>query len=206
MKLKKIASLMLAGIMAVSMLAACGEGKGNSSSSSSSSEVPVGGAAAIVNAELDKNKDKIEFVNDSYVENILASYYEKNVPARLNNYDNAVTVNQTVNETTGVATVVNTQTGSVGTEFAEVLASNNTTKQSEVEVYILSGTKLNKDGALKLVGQYIDTLNLPDEGATGTNKIYSYSGSVAIVKAETKGKTESAWVVAITITQTPSDM
>ena len=37
MKLKKIASLMLAGIMAVSMLAGCGEGKGNSSSSSSSS-------------------------------------------------------------------------------------------------------------------------------------------------------------------------
>ena len=38
MKLKKIASLMLAGIMAVSMLAACGEGKGNSNSGSSSSE------------------------------------------------------------------------------------------------------------------------------------------------------------------------
>ena len=37
MKLKKIASLMLAGIMAVSMLAACGEGKGNSNSGSSSS-------------------------------------------------------------------------------------------------------------------------------------------------------------------------
>ena len=41
MKLKKIASLMLAGIMAVSMLAACGEGKGNSSSSSSSSQPTV---------------------------------------------------------------------------------------------------------------------------------------------------------------------
>ena len=40
MKLKKIASLMLAGIMAVSMLAACGEGK-KDDSSSSSSETPV---------------------------------------------------------------------------------------------------------------------------------------------------------------------
>ena len=29
MKLKKIASLMLAGVMAVSMLSACGEGSGN---------------------------------------------------------------------------------------------------------------------------------------------------------------------------------
>ena len=45
MKLKKIASLMLAGIMAVSMLAACGEGNGNSSSSSSSSQPTVQNSA-----------------------------------------------------------------------------------------------------------------------------------------------------------------
>ena len=45
MKLKKIAFLMLAGIMAVSMLAACGEGKGNSSSSSSSSQPTVQNSA-----------------------------------------------------------------------------------------------------------------------------------------------------------------
>ena len=39
MKLKKIASLMLAGIMAVSMLAACGEGKDNGGKDDSSSDV-----------------------------------------------------------------------------------------------------------------------------------------------------------------------
>ena len=38
MKLKKIASLALAGIMAVSMLTACGEGTNNSNSGSSSSQ------------------------------------------------------------------------------------------------------------------------------------------------------------------------
>ena len=47
MKLKKIASLMLAGIMAVSMLAACGEGKDNGGNAgSSSSETPVAGYSA----------------------------------------------------------------------------------------------------------------------------------------------------------------
>ena len=39
MKLKKIASLMLAGIMAVSMLAACGEGKDNTNPPASSTPV-----------------------------------------------------------------------------------------------------------------------------------------------------------------------
>ena len=38
MKLKKIASLALAGIMAVSMLTACGEGTNNGDSGSSSSQ------------------------------------------------------------------------------------------------------------------------------------------------------------------------
>ena len=51
MKLKKIASLMLAGIMAVSMLAACGEGKGNDNGagSSSSEQTSSGYAASILN-------------------------------------------------------------------------------------------------------------------------------------------------------------
>ena len=64
MKLKKIASLMLAGIMAVSMLAACGEGKGNDSSSSSSSEVPATGISAKIDGML-KNKDLVELTDNS---------------------------------------------------------------------------------------------------------------------------------------------
>ena len=51
MKLKKIASLMLAGIMAVSMLAACGEGKGedNGAGSSSSQPTSTGISATVLN-------------------------------------------------------------------------------------------------------------------------------------------------------------
>ena len=48
MKLKKIASLMLAGIMAVSMLAACGEGTGNNNGGASSSEQTGSSSAATV--------------------------------------------------------------------------------------------------------------------------------------------------------------
>ena len=48
MKLKKIASLALAGIMAVSMLTACGEGTSNSGSSSSGSTDTVSGYSAML--------------------------------------------------------------------------------------------------------------------------------------------------------------
>ena len=49
MKLKKIASLALAGIMAVSMLTACGEGTGNGNSGSSSTPTtPASGYAATI--------------------------------------------------------------------------------------------------------------------------------------------------------------
>ena len=75
MKLKKIASLALAGIMAVSMLAGCGEAA--SSSEPTTPPETVTGAAAAINAELDNNKDKISFDNDSVLQNLLTDYYAK---------------------------------------------------------------------------------------------------------------------------------
>ena len=63
MKLKKIASLMLAGIMAVSMLAACGEGKKDDSSSSSSESTTASGYSAMLADELKDlaDEDYIDF-------------------------------------------------------------------------------------------------------------------------------------------------
>ena len=52
MKLKKIASLALAGIMAVSMLAGCNGSNGNEQPPASSSEPTTSGFATSVNAEL----------------------------------------------------------------------------------------------------------------------------------------------------------
>ena len=86
MKLKKIASLMLAGIMAVSMLAACGEGKGNSNSGSSSSEqtvttVGVADGANAARSNYAKNSLKLTYVESSSLaselEKVAASVYKK---------------------------------------------------------------------------------------------------------------------------------
>ena len=74
MKLKKIASLMLAGIMAVSMLAGCGEASSNSTETPD--VTPVTGVAATVNGELNANKDKISFTDDKVVTDLLTNYFK----------------------------------------------------------------------------------------------------------------------------------
>ena len=66
MKLKKIASLALAGIMAVSMLTACGEGTNNGNSGSSSSQPTTASVVSTVkNAIADKNGDLVITVEEN---------------------------------------------------------------------------------------------------------------------------------------------
>ena len=74
MKLKKIASLALAGIMAVSMLTACGEGGKKEEDPSSSEVTTVSGAAAALNNALSQNKDVVEFEDDSNLDKNLEAY------------------------------------------------------------------------------------------------------------------------------------
>ena len=75
MKLKKIASLMLAGVMAVSMLAGCGEGSSSSSSEPTNPVTPVAtGIAGAVNAarnDYAKNSLKLTYNESSSLAEIL---------------------------------------------------------------------------------------------------------------------------------------
>ena len=77
MKLKKIASLALAGIMAVSMLAGCKDGS-SSSSEPTNPVTPVTDAAAVVNGELDNNEEKISFTDNTVLADLIANYYKEN--------------------------------------------------------------------------------------------------------------------------------
>ena len=105
MKLKKIASLMLAGIMAVSMLAACGEGKGNSSSSSSSSQpTTTGVVAAVENAIKAKNSGLTVSVKESTPLNLqLKALFdqEENTYEKLMTTDGLNTIRATMNNVFG---------------------------------------------------------------------------------------------------------
>ena len=80
MKLKKIASLALAGIMAVSMLTACGEGTNNSNSGSSSSQPTTASVVSTVkNAIADKNSDLVITVEENTaLNNVMKKFNEDN--------------------------------------------------------------------------------------------------------------------------------
>ena len=105
MKLKKIASLMLAGIMAVSMLAGCGEGKGNGSSSSSSSQpTTTGVVAAVENAIKAKNSGLTVSVKESTPLNLqLKALFdqEENTYEKLMTTDGLNTIRATMNNVFG---------------------------------------------------------------------------------------------------------
>ena len=74
MKLKKIASLMLAGIMAVSMLAGCSNGtKDDDNDMDDTITTTATGAAALLNDELSQaSKNIVKFTNDSKLNDTLA--------------------------------------------------------------------------------------------------------------------------------------
>ena len=75
MKLKKIASLMLAGIMAVSMLAGCKTANEPTDDSSSSEVSTVSDAATAINAALDEAKETISFTGSDELANAVKTYF-----------------------------------------------------------------------------------------------------------------------------------
>ena len=79
MKLKKIASLMLAGIMAVSMLAACGEGTGNNNGGANSEPTaPTSTTTTDLYNKLDKDNQKnISPLADNDLDSALAAAVDR---------------------------------------------------------------------------------------------------------------------------------
>jgi len=106
MKLKKIASLMLAGIMAVSMLAACGEGKDNGGNSGSSSSQPTtSGVVAGVDAGIKSwNKGLTVSVESSKnMDAAIADLFKKNKDAKVSDDEIVGVLNDVFDANMGVA-------------------------------------------------------------------------------------------------------
>ena len=77
MKLKKIASLMLAGVMAVSMLSACGEGSGNGNGNEDENKPveTVSNAVTYANDMLDSDmKEYVNFISSTALDGWAAKY------------------------------------------------------------------------------------------------------------------------------------
>ena len=213
MKLKKIVSLALAGIMAVSMLTACGD-KG---SSSSSSEVPeTNDLVSKVIAELDEDvAKKVTFTADSSLQktlNDMVTYYgydsnmsdltatnlakfdtdlKTAVLPALDNANQPVSKDDDVQTTTAVVKV--TSSDSNLTYVAKKLAD--AIEQAEV----VSGGRLYQ---LPVKGDNVKSSST----ATAADCYYTfkYTGNMAVQAVDDSVAGVTCYVLAFTITRTPT--
>ena len=214
MKLKKIASLMLAGIMAVSMLAGCKDAASSTPTDPETPVTPVVNAAATVNGELGEVADKVTFTDDMGASKIMESFFDttpivKNewTKAQLKVVNDVATLDDLVADLETYLSAVDP-----AYNFSNSGVNGNSTDGDQydgtyLEMYLLNDEYYSEEEALKLVGQYLAKLDLPETnkdvaGVTaGEVMNYSYTGSVAAVKAESKSGAESMWVIMVSITR-----
>ena len=202
MKLKKIASLMLAGIMAVSMLAGCKSGSSNNSNAGSSSSEPtsVGSASEGINAELNRNKNMIKFGSNEKLENAVKAYFASN-PIEADRWSNQ-TANKMENAGNGIAKIVGDTYKNPNVFATQLEDDTTTTKATYLTVYGFNTEYYTKDAALKLVGKAIDELDLPKDTSNITDaKVYTYAGNAYVVEVESEKGTESVWAVVVEVTK-----
>ena len=209
MKLKKIASLMLAGVMAVSMLAGC-EGKNTTSGDDNKDEqnqVTAASVADYANSLLsDKQKSIFEFENSAELTTALQkvagnskkftsddiaiykdAYQWKDISELATELKNELKLEFDHGNTKGLA-----ETTAKGTKTA-------------TWVYGVSG-KLAEDAAVQLVvnSWAPETMNNGSYFPATINKLdCDYSAEISAVKVTAPDDSKvSAWVVAIVVTQT----
>ena len=221
MKLKKIASLALAGIMAVSMLAGCKDGT-SQVDPSSSSQVPVASnAVTYANNQLTSAQKKIfEFEDDESVNAALKAItanYDKIDSDNIHNTYNSFSVTGGWNQLTDVTNALKDKLNK--NDFISNPKDNfkltATGMHKYAAVYMVSG-KYNEEAAVAAA------VNAYSNGNTNTNpsKVIdayyplsatgfeaNYDAAISAVKmTNPQENTESAWVIAIVVTQTVSSV
>ena len=200
MKLKKIASLMLAGVMAISMLAGCSNGSNNNDGDNGAVST-TGVSAASVIAKLDKKTtDKYTFSADASLEKALATFTKAMGDGALGIEDN-----EENREALAYIADVDVVTGFTSDKDAE----------TRIFVKTLDGVGLSDSYAVRLIAEAIDeqtaSWNLPENNKGDGNVQdgaeyvkYSYAGNMAVVKVENVAG-QAAYVYAFTVTRTPTD-
>ncbi|WP_143406996.1 hypothetical protein [Faecalibacterium sp. An121] len=213
MKLKKIASLALAGIMAVSMLAGCKDGTTEDGGASSQPETPVVSNAAEyanymlsgpekniftfssnsdLDAKLKKVVEKVDLIGDTLIENAYKTNYVvgetagSNIPQKV-----GPELDKEFSNKVFVTTGFNTVPSVSGDRIA-------------IDTYAVSG-KLSEEDAVKSIvktwaGTSINTTTYPSS-VSGYDCDYKAEIS-AVNVASRQHPDQSVWVVAIMVTQT----
>ncbi len=206
MKLKKIASLMLAGVMAVSMLAGCSSA-GKDDNGGDVPPVTTTGMAAEVNEGLSKDNQKmVSFTNSGSLTTLLNQMIEQSVPMK------------------DAAAKLTMQTGeSYNDDFNDdnVAESNVEDLKAVTKVYTETMTKayttMDPEAAaikdiVKNIDDEINGLSLakqsgnPTVGSGDKYATYAYTAEISDLVAVTTGigSTTTTYYVVYTITQTPT--
>ena len=209
MKLKKIASLMLAGVMAVSMLAGCSNGSNGNASSGNGNTVVTPSASGIVsafnNGQDEDNKAKVTFSSDATfdaavkkaIENagdsansVLNTAWVKALIAGLtgeNNNSSWTDFNVNAAKDGEKVTVLGVATYGSGTYWTENAAMEQAARDVNEEIAKLKAT--TKDASM-------------NEGDTYYG--YTYTGNVSMVAAQQESGA-TVYYVAYTVTRTASE-
>ena len=212
MKLKKIASLMLAGVMAVSMLAGCsGKTNGEEKPGDDVVVVPETGIVAAINNGQDAANDvKIDFASNSSLDAALSS-----AAKAYGEYVSNENLQKRVSAITGISSVMTDVTKYTGTNYGisqPVLDDADGVDVERVSAFIVDNV-LNEDVAMQTAVKMINDDIIAKAPATsylkGTTKggdkycDYSYTGSISMVTVE-KANGTTVYCFAYTITQTTS--
>ena len=221
MKLKKIASLMLAGVMAVSMLAACGD----NSSTTTPVVPPVDdntATSAISDALNDqlfsKQADLLSFESNSKLASLLDRIAEDDEDFEIRdtlvsgagrptllapggvNADITNIVNAAFNGTNPAVTMTNA-----------AIAVNHDDNRAYLYVYTVDGSMQDVDQIARAVMNGIagnglqdhvyDVAGIVNEGTVPEQTDYEYKGYAEMVKITNDNSSDTAWVVAVLVEQ-----
>ena len=233
MKLKKIVSLALAGILAVSMLTACGEGSSSSTVTPPVNNTPTSAIATALNNKLSgKQADLLSFEANSTLADALAwmngehsdsllvlnSVIENaGYPTLLGTVaaDESAVVNRVLRGLNGLKPAVTAQ----GQALIPVNTITNnaylyvwTVDASVGSVDAIASHIMNGNGGgtaadrglQRLVYSVIGAVDDGNAVAPGNNMDYEYKGYAEMVKVSNSLSTDSAYVVAVLIEQFPT--
>ena len=212
MKLKKIASLALAGIMAVSMLAGCST-TGDTGDNDDTVVVPVTGVVEYANDALDKLEDDLSFAGNSWLDSKLNDLATSvgNLPADAieDAYDDNTAAAAPYADLQNKLKSALTEDGKIVVTNSKVFKEDPTSTNSRTwaDVYLVSG-RMDQESAIKaVIAKVEDTLNtnnkvVADVIIDKTTYSCEYAGEISALKVTNKSLTgESAWVVAVVVEQ-----
>ena len=203
MKLKKFAAMMLAGVMAVSMLAGC-SGKGTNGGNGDDGVVVEPSSSSIVtafnNGQDEDNDVKVAFTSDSKLDTVLAKAAES-----ADEYASDAWIGAKMKLLSGIFSYVEDTELWDDDDRANLKVGQSQTalivKQYTSSAYWTEADAVN--AAAREVDKLIATLDVGKREGNETDKYktFSYDGSVSMVSVErNSGKT--VYFVAYTITQT----